>query len=56
MKGSEGNECLMASFASPSWEKQKEVMDSIRYAKRIQTAQLPNEKYIVKSLGRLMKF
>jgi len=36
-------------------EKQKEVIDSIRYAKRIQTAQLPNEKYIAKSLGRLMK-
>jgi len=37
-------------------EKQKEVMDSIRYAKRIQTAQLPSEKKIMKSLERLMKF
>jgi len=34
-------------------EKQKEVMDSIRYAKRIQTALLPNERYIEKSLAKL---
>jgi len=34
-------------------EKQKEVLDSIRYAKRIQTAHLPNEKFISKSLDRL---
>jgi len=36
-------------------EKQKEVMDSIRYAQRIQRAQLPSEKKIIKSLERLMK-
>lgn len=31
-------------------EKQKEIIDSIHYAKRIQKALLPNEKYIQKSL------
>jgi len=31
-------------------EKQKEILDSIHYAKRIQTALLPNEKYIDKHL------
>jgi tetratricopeptide (TPR) repeat protein len=36
-------------------EKQKEVMDSIRYAKRIQTAQIPSEKFLAKTLDRLMK-
>ena len=36
-------------------EKNKEVMDSIFYARRIQTALLPNENYINKSLTRLMK-
>ena len=36
-------------------EKQKEILDSIRYARRIQTALLPTEKYIDKILGRLMK-
>jgi tetratricopeptide (TPR) repeat protein len=34
-------------------EKQKEVMDSIRYAKRIQIAQIPNEKFFAKTLDRL---
>ncbi len=34
-------------------EKQKEVLDSIHYAKRIQQALLPNEKYIDKNLARL---
>ncbi len=34
-------------------EKQKEVLDSIHYAKRIQNALLPNEKYITKNLSRL---
>jgi len=29
-------------------EKQKEILDSIRYAKRIQTALLPNEKYMAR--------
>jgi tetratricopeptide (TPR) repeat protein len=31
-------------------EKQKEILDSIRYAKRIQTSLLPTEKYITKHL------
>ena len=33
-------------------ERNKEVMDSIHYAKRIQTALLPNEKYIDKVLRK----
>jgi tetratricopeptide (TPR) repeat protein len=33
-------------------EKQKEIIDSIRYAKRIQLALLPNEKYIERHLKR----
>ena len=36
-------------------EKQKEVLDSIHYAKRIQQSLLPTEKYIDKSLKRLKK-
>ena len=36
-------------------EKNKEVMDSIRYAKRIQTALITNEKYISNALNKLMK-
>jgi len=36
-------------------EKNKEVMDSIHYAKRIQTALITSEKYIANSLNRLMK-
>jgi hypothetical protein len=36
-------------------EKQLEILDSIRYAKRIQSAHLPNEKYLEKSLNRLKK-
>ena len=36
-------------------EKQREVLDSIRYAKRIQLSLLPTEKYIIKSLKRLNK-
>jgi tetratricopeptide (TPR) repeat protein len=34
-------------------EKQKEILDSIHYAKRIQTALLPSEKYIDRNLNRL---
>lgn len=34
-------------------EKQKEILDSIRYAKRIQQSLLPTEKYIFKNLNRL---
>lgn len=37
-------------------EKQKEILDSIHYAKRIQQSLLPNEKYISKNLYRLNKF
>jgi len=33
-------------------EKQKEILDSIRYAKRIQTSLLPTEKYIENSLKK----
>lgn len=36
-------------------EKQKEILDSIHYAKRIQTALLPTDKYIDKTLKRLIK-
>ena len=31
-------------------EKQKEIIDSIKYAKRIQQSLMPTEKYIEKSL------
>lgn len=31
-------------------EKQKEILDSIHYARRIQTSLLPTEKYIVKQM------
>ncbi len=34
-------------------EKQKEILDSIHYAKRIQTALLPHEKYVQRNLKRL---
>jgi hypothetical protein len=34
-------------------EKQKEILDSIHYAKRIQTALLTSEYYIEKNLKRL---
>jgi tetratricopeptide (TPR) repeat protein len=36
-------------------EKQKEILDSIQYAKRIQMALLTNEYYIDKNLKRLLK-
>jgi len=36
-------------------EKQKEIIDSIKYAKRIQNSLMPNEKYINKQLNRLKK-
>jgi hypothetical protein len=35
--------------------KNKEILDSIHYAKRIQTALLPGEKYIERSLDKLNK-
>jgi ligand-binding sensor domain-containing protein len=34
-------------------EKQKEILDSIRYAKRIQNSLLPTQKYIEKSINKL---
>ncbi len=34
-------------------EKQKEILDSIHYAKRIQNALIPNEKQVEKSLNKL---
>lgn len=36
-------------------EKQEEILDSIKYAKRIQMALLPNEKYIERNLEKLKK-
>jgi len=36
-------------------EKQKEILDSIYYARRIQSAHLPNEKIISKNIERLKK-
>ena len=36
-------------------EKQKEIIDSIRYAKRIQQSLIASEKYIQKSVERLQK-
>jgi tetratricopeptide (TPR) repeat protein len=35
--------------------KQKEILDSIHYAKRIQTALIPDEKHFERSLHRVMK-
>ena len=35
-------------------EKQREILDSIHYARRIQRALLPNEKYIDKNIKRLV--
>jgi hypothetical protein len=35
--------------------KQKEIIDSIRYAKRIQLSLLPTERYIEKSLNYLKR-
>lgn len=36
-------------------QKQKEILDSIYYARRIQNSLLPTEKYISKSIGRLFR-
>lgn len=36
-------------------EKQQEILDSIYYARRIQRALLPSEKYIDRNLNKLMK-
>lgn len=37
-------------------EKQKEVLDSIYYARRIQTSLMPSEKYIERNLSKLKKW
>lgn len=37
-------------------EKQKEILDSIFYARRIQRSLLPTEKYIARTLKRIMPF
>jgi hypothetical protein len=37
-------------------EKQKEILDSIRYAKRIQNSLLPTDKYIERKLGGNSRF
>jgi len=55
MRRSEGKYVCFISFASPSWEKQREMLDSIRCAKRIQQAHIPTEKMVEKVLKRLMK-
>ena len=34
-------------------EKQKEILDSIRYAKKIQTALITSERYIYRKLNEL---
>ena len=34
-------------------QKNKEITDSIQYAKRIQNALLPSEKYVAKSIEKL---
>lgn len=36
-------------------ERQKEIIDSIKYAQRIQTSQLPSERHIESTLNRLKK-
>jgi len=36
-------------------EKNKDILDSIRYAKRIQNSLLPTEVYIENALNRVMK-
>jgi hypothetical protein len=36
-------------------EKQKEILDSIHYARRIQRALITSEKYVARNLSRLMK-
>ena len=41
-------------FTSPSGgEKQKEILDSIYYARRIQRSLLPNEKYVERVLLKI---
>ncbi len=44
---------LVEEKAAEVAERQKEILDSIKYAKRIQTALITNDKYIEKSLNRL---
>lgn len=44
---------LLTSKNQEIEQKQKEILDSIHYAKRIQTALLPHEKYISRTLDKL---
>ena len=46
---------LLTSQKKVIEDKNKNILDSIRYAKRIQTSLLPTEKYIERNLNRLMK-
>ena len=55
-KNLENNKITVPKQNLPEFEeKQKEIIDSIKYAKRIQQSQLPTNKYIEKSIGRLRK-
>ena len=44
--------CKTSKESASGEEKQKEILDSIHYAKRIQQALLPNEKIIAKILNK----
>lgn len=50
----EQQKSLVDSAYKSLHEKNKEVMDSINYAKRIQNSLLPSEKYIERNMNRLM--
>jgi tetratricopeptide (TPR) repeat protein len=54
-KGKQRSNVQLAQKNDLIEQKQKEILDSIHYAKRIQRALLPNEKYIQQSLTRLKK-
>ena len=47
--------CFMDEAFSKLHEKNKEVMDSIYYARRIQRALITSEKYVEKNLYQLRK-
>lgn len=48
------NERLQEAYTTIA-EKQKEILDSIYYARRIQRSLLPTEKYILKKLNRMVR-
>jgi len=50
----EKNDKLLVAYFEIE-EKQKEILDSIQYAKRIQISLLPTEKYIERTMTRLRK-